>query len=324
MTYCVLRESVFRAARGACCQVGWREGRENRSLSTTSGNSRGSSGHWLPPSLRKWLDDSARTAWTNALEKALENEKYVTRLHALHGRSKEIAETAAAHADEIIERHKTHVVDASTQHSESNSLPTSSAFMTHLKNIALAIGTYKSTVHYINSDDAIKMIMDINGGLASSLVFQPLAKMTMAFTLDPYARMSRSLRLLRHDYGDDSFTFEELVKHSNDHDKVGVEVERRLRITKCLYRDVIHAENSRNSVTSSISSNHILDACCCSIDKLWFEAMAEGAKSKVEFFYSNTWTDGHKDSSNNKNIVHDGIASNECCEFIVRRKQYKT
>ena len=155
----------------------------------------------------------------------------------------------------------------------------SSTFTTHMKNIALAIGTYSATLPYVKHENALEIARDLNGALASRLVLAPIARLSMAWTMDPYARMARSLRLLRHDYGDDGFSFDEEVENGAD----GNEIRRVLRVTRCLYRDVLDEEEVPSGV---------LDACCCSVDKLWFEAMAAGAKGRVNFKLTSCSDDG--------------------------------
>ena len=155
----------------------------------------------------------------------------------------------------------------------------SSTFATHVKNIALAIGTYSATLPYVKHETALEIARDLNGALASRLVLAPIARLSMTWTMDPYARMARSLRLLRHDYGDDGFSFDEEVENGAD----GSEIRRVLRVTRCLYRDVLDEEQIPSGV---------LEACCCSVDKLWFEAMADGAKGRVNFKLTTCSDDG--------------------------------
>ena len=177
-------------------------------------------------------------------------------------------------------------VSTSSSSSSSSPSPTTeeeggkgSTFATHVKNIALAIGTYSATLPYVKHEIALEIARDLNGALASRLVLAPIARMSMAWTMDPYARIARSLRLLRHDYGDDGFSFDEEVENGAD----GSEVRRVLRVTRCLYRDVLDEEDIPSGV---------LEACCCSVDKLWFEAMADGAKGRVNFKLTTCSDDG--------------------------------
>ena len=52
----------------------------------------GKSSHWLPSSMRKWLDDSARNAWKKGLSQALNSDAHIGT--GVHGRGEEIASDA--------------------------------------------------------------------------------------------------------------------------------------------------------------------------------------------------------------------------------------
>ena len=199
---------------------------------------------------------------------------------------------------------------------------TSTTFVTHLKNIALAIGTYQATMPYLKHDASIRVLHEINGGLGARVVLAPLARMSMMWTWDPFQRMSRSMRLLRQDYGDDGFEFDDHVDTID-----GKEVRRVLRITRCLYRDVLDEEMGRPGTTNL--STGVLDACCCSVDRLWFDAMAEGAKSKVSFTLDKELlpveggdggrrSNGDSSSGGGGGGAH-GDRRQHCCAFVLER-----
>ena len=70
----------------------------------------------------------------------------------------------------------------------------------------------------------MRVLFELNGGLAARVVVAPLTKLSMSFTWDAFGRMSRSLRLLKLDYGEEGFEFDE----RGDTDR------RELRVTRCV------------------------------------------------------------------------------------------
>ena len=67
----------------------------------------------------------------------------------------------------------------------------------------------------------------------------------------------------------------------------------------------------------------ILDACCCSVDRVWFDAMAEGAGSSRVAFSLTTGREPRVGSDDGPAYAGGGGGggADRCCSFVLERRR---